>query len=162
QVSDREVAHPDRPRESLVTDLEERLPRLLSQTRHGPVDEVQVNVVEAELAATLLKRLQRGLVALVVVPELRRDENLLAWDPALRMIDAEERVADVLLKPRRVRQRGDVAHLPTVRVDVPVVRDPSPEGGAFDLDPDELSLDALLLHSSERGLPEVVRPFVLV
>src|SRR5437867_8622025 len=78
------------------------------------------------------------------------------------MIDAEERVADVLLEPRRVRQRGDVAHLPTVRVDVPVVRDPSPEGGAFDLDPDELSLDALLLHSSERGLSEVVRPFVLV
>src|SRR5438093_833024 len=69
QVSDRVVAHPDRPRESLVTDLEERLPRLLSQTRHGPVNQVQVNVVEAELAAALLERPRCGLVALVVVPE---------------------------------------------------------------------------------------------
>src|SRR5438445_5337269 len=102
QVSDREVAHPDRPRESLVTDLEERLPRLLSQTRHGPVDEVQVNVVEAELAATLLERLQRGLVALVVVPELRRDENLLAWDPALPNRGSE--VALVPIQFRGIKQ----------------------------------------------------------
>src|SRR5712692_1079985 len=82
--------------------------------------------------------------------------------PDLRVVDAEERIPDVLLEPRRVRQRGDVADLPTVRVDVPVIRDPGPEGGAFDLDTDELALEALLLHPSERGLPEVVRPLVLV
>src|SRR5207245_202228 len=57
QVSDREVAHPDRPRESLVPDLEERLPRLLSQTRHGPVGEGTVNVLQAERAATSSQRL---------------------------------------------------------------------------------------------------------
>src|SRR5947209_8505893 len=98
QVSDRVVAHPDRPRESLVTDLEERLPGLLSQTGHGPVDEVQIDVVEAELAATLLERPQRGLVALVVVPELGRDEDLFARDPAL-----PNRGSEVALVPIQFR-----------------------------------------------------------
>src|SRR6266849_1533806 len=98
QVSDRVVAHPDRPGESLVTDLEERLPRLLSQTWHGPVDKVQVNVIETELAAALLERPQPGFVPLVVVPELRRDEDLFAWDPAL-----PNRGSEVALVPIQFR-----------------------------------------------------------
>src|SRR2546426_8113425 len=44
-VSDRVVAHPHRPRESLVTDLEERPPPLLSPNPHRPMDEGQVDVV---------------------------------------------------------------------------------------------------------------------
>src|SRR5256885_8441577 len=47
-VSGRVVAHPPPPRESLLTGLQERLPRLLSQSRHGPGDEGQIDVVEAE------------------------------------------------------------------------------------------------------------------
>src|SRR5437899_13055228 len=77
---------------------QERVPRLLSQTRHGPVDEVQIDVVEAELAATLLERPQRGLVALVVVPELGRDEDLFARDPAL-----PNRGSEVALVPIQFR-----------------------------------------------------------
>src|SRR2546422_6009891 len=46
-VSDRVVAHPPRPRESPVTDLQERPPRLLSPTPHRPVDEGQNDVVAA-------------------------------------------------------------------------------------------------------------------
>src|SRR5438552_4773068 len=83
QVANRVVADPDRAGESLVADLLQRLPGFLPQARHGPVDQVQVDVVEAELAATLLERPQRRLVAVVVVPELRRDEDLFPRDPAL-------------------------------------------------------------------------------
>src|SRR2546427_5785595 len=46
-VSGRVVAPPPRPRGSLVPGLQERLPRLLSQTPHRPGGEVQIAVVEA-------------------------------------------------------------------------------------------------------------------
>src|SRR2546425_11506454 len=104
QVSDCVVAHPDRPRESLVTDLEDRLPRLLSQTRHRPVNEVQVDVVEAEVAAALLERPQCGLVALVVVPELGRNEDLFPRDPALP--NRGSYIAPVAIQFRRIEQAG--------------------------------------------------------
>src|SRR2546425_7666521 len=46
QGSDRGVAHPHRPRESLVTDLEERLPPLPSHTRPRPIEEGEAGVGE--------------------------------------------------------------------------------------------------------------------
>src|SRR5207244_911685 len=166
-----------------------------------------------------LERPQRGLVALVVVPELRRDEDLFARDPALPNRGSE--VALVPIQFRGIEQavsdleggRDRVAGLlaraglphaePEDRHRVPVVEgDAGSEGeghpGAdgtratstltahrhdfgmsffgstkgffttvaarvpFDLDPHELALDALLLHSSKLGLPQVVRSLVLV
>src|SRR5256885_7652888 len=47
QGAGRVGAHPARPRGSLVTDLLERLPRLLSQTPHRPVGEVHIDAIEA-------------------------------------------------------------------------------------------------------------------
>src|SRR5947209_19823388 len=41
-VSDCVGAHPDRPRESPVTALQARLPRVVSKTRPGPRAEVQI------------------------------------------------------------------------------------------------------------------------
>lgn len=47
----------------------------------GPVDEVEVDVVEAELGEAGVEGGERGVVPLVSVPELRRDEQFLAGEP---------------------------------------------------------------------------------
>src|SRR5207244_12131707 len=57
QVADREVAHPDRPRESLLTVLEERLARALSHTQHGAGDEVTDKVMPPVLERAVLQPL---------------------------------------------------------------------------------------------------------
>src|SRR3989441_10270845 len=93
EVANRVVADADRAGEPVVVDLKQRLPRFVSQARYRPVDEIQIDVVEAEFAATLLERPQGGLVAMVVVPELRRDENLVPRDPALP--DRDSKIAFV-------------------------------------------------------------------
>ena len=65
-------------------DLLERPPgvQVLALLRLGPVDEVQVHVVQAQALQGLVHGLQGGLVALVVVPQLGGDEQLLARDAA--------------------------------------------------------------------------------
>ncbi len=85
--------------------LLERVPRLdvAVLLRHRPVDEVQVDVLEAE---PLERRVHRGeglLRALVVVEQLRRDEELVARDAGVG-----DRLADAFLVA--VDRRGvDVA-----------------------------------------------------
>src|SRR2546427_10615428 len=92
EVANRVVADANRAGEPAVVDLKQRLPRFMSQARYRPVDEIQIDVVEAEFAATLLERPQGGLVAMVVVPELGRDENLAPRDPALPARDSKSAV----------------------------------------------------------------------
>src|SRR5437899_4701169 len=96
------VTHADRASEPLVVDLEQRLPRFVSQARYRPVDEIQIDIVEAEFAATLLERPQGRLVAMVVVPEFRRDEDLFPRNPAFP--DRDSNVAFVPVQLRGIEQ----------------------------------------------------------
>src|SRR2546422_2531871 len=272
------VAHADRASEAFFVELRERLPRFVAKARYRAVDQVQIDVVEGQLAATPFERSQRGLVSVVAVPELRCDENLVSWNsalpdrradvpfvrvhfrgidqatsdlqgggdgrpcllarrglphaeaqdrhlvsvvqgrtrfdgeahrserrrapyfnldarhsglwnvffrvherllhdacrpdafrrrhpepgPDLRVIDSHQGVPDVLLESWRVRHRGDVTHLPAVRMNIPVVRDPGSERFARDFDPHELPPHAFPLDPSNRCFAEIVRPLVLV
>src|SRR5438094_2682056 len=116
EVASRVVADADRAGEPVVVDLEQRLPRFVSQARYRPVDEIQIDVVEAaEFAATLLERPQGGLVAMVVVPELRRDEYLVPRDPALPHRDSK--IAFVPVQLRGIEQA--VSDLQGIRDRVP-------------------------------------------
>jgi len=49
-MRDRIVAHPDH-RASPSPDLQERFPGFVPQSRHGPVDQVQIHVLETEFAS---------------------------------------------------------------------------------------------------------------
>ena len=77
-----EVAHADGTRPPACEDLLHRHPCVSHARRPRPVDEVEVNVVHAELAQTALERGERRFVALIGVPELRCDEQLVAWHAA--------------------------------------------------------------------------------
>jgi hypothetical protein len=59
----------------------ERSPRVEALARHGPVQEQEVDVVEAHPRERRLARPQRPVVALVVVPDLRGDKDLVAREP---------------------------------------------------------------------------------
>ena len=81
-----EIAHADGAHEPVEVERLERAPRLLVRAlpfglgalRSGPVDEVQVDVVEVQLGARFLERLERRIVAAIGVPHLRGDEQVLA------------------------------------------------------------------------------------
>src|SRR5256712_10987396 len=83
QMADRVVAHADRPSEAFFVELRERLPRLVAKARYRPVDQVQIDVVESQLAATPFERSQRGLVPVIAVPEFRCDDNLVPRNSTL-------------------------------------------------------------------------------
>src|SRR2546422_6534463 len=82
-MANRVVAHADRPSEAFYVELRERLPRLVAKARYRPVDQVQIDVVEGQLAATPFERSQRGLVPVIAVPELRCDQNLVPRNSTL-------------------------------------------------------------------------------
>src|SRR5437899_11549450 len=82
-MRNRVVAHPDRPGQSLLPDLQQRLPRFVPQLGHWPVNEIQVHILETEFASAPLEGPQCGFESLVAVPEFCGDENLLPGDPAL-------------------------------------------------------------------------------
>ena len=83
QVLDAEVGDADRAAAALALDPFEGAPgvEVALLGRQRPVDQVEVDVVEAEPAAALLEGLQGRVVALLRVPELGGDEDLLARDP---------------------------------------------------------------------------------
>src|SRR3989441_3995419 len=99
QMADRVVAHANRASEAFFVELRERLPRFVAKAWHRPVDQVQIDVVEGQLAATPFERSQRRLVPVIAVPELRCDENLVSRNSTL-----PDRRADVPLV--RVHFRG--------------------------------------------------------
>src|SRR2546422_11058155 len=115
EVVDRVVTDADRAGEPLVVDLQQRLPRFVSQARYRPVDEIQIDIVEAEFAAALLERPQGRLVAMVVVPEFRCDEDLFPRKPAFP--DRDSDVAFVPVQLRGIEQAG--THLEGGRDRVP-------------------------------------------
>src|SRR5207244_12018624 len=82
-MRNRVVAHPDRPGQSLLPDLQQSLPRFVPQLGHWPVNEIQVHILETEFASAPLEGPQCGFESLVAVPEFRGDENLVPGNPAL-------------------------------------------------------------------------------
>ena len=109
QVLRREVADADRPDAALVTQPGERLERVHERVlrRQRPVDQIEIQVGvrsdQAQLLHAAVEGLQRGVVALIGVPQLGGDIHLLAWQTRFR-----ERLADSALIPVR-RRRVDVA-----------------------------------------------------
>jgi hypothetical protein len=87
QVLRLEVRRTDRADEPLVAQLDQRLPGLdvAVPGRHGPVDEVEVDVVELEPLEAALEGVARLLTTVVVVEALGRDEDLLASSPDARI-----------------------------------------------------------------------------
>src|SRR4051794_18827154 len=83
EVLDPEVGDADRPRAALVADPLERLPGLDEAVlrRRRPVDQVEVEVLHAEPGEALFEGRQRRVEALLFVPELGRDEDILARIP---------------------------------------------------------------------------------
>ena len=57
----------------------------------GPVNEVEIEIVEPELLKRLVERRESGLVAAALVPDLAGDEDVLARNSALcdRLADAD-------------------------------------------------------------------------
>ena len=86
QMMGLEVAHADGAHPPVQVERLQRapgflvraLPRVLGALGRRPVDEIEVDVVEMELLAGFLERLQRAVVAAVGVPHLRGDEQLFA------------------------------------------------------------------------------------
>src|SRR3954471_13770542 len=83
QIVDAEVRDADRPGIPLVPNPLEGAPRVDEAVVRGnrPVDQVQVDVVHAEAPEALGTHTERRVESVARVPELRRDEDLVARDP---------------------------------------------------------------------------------
>lgn len=79
-----EVRHPDGPDESVGVELLHRQPTLDEQAvaRIRPVDEVQIDIIDSQVAAALFEGAESALVSLVGVAQLGREEELITRDPA--------------------------------------------------------------------------------
>ena len=75
------VRNADGPNEPLLLELLEGTPTVGGVGRLRPVDEVQVDVVDTEPSTAVLERSEPGLIALVAVPQLRGDEDLVTREP---------------------------------------------------------------------------------
>src|SRR4051794_5374182 len=80
-----EVRNTDRPDLSGFDQLLERLPGgdILIALRQRPVDQQQINVVQAKLTQALVETSNRTLVSLKLAIQLGRDEHLLAMYAAI-------------------------------------------------------------------------------
>ena len=78
QMWDQEVADADGAGESLVLQLLERFPRVQALAVHRPVQEIQVDVLEPQPLEADLEGAPGSVVALVIVPQLGGDEDLIA------------------------------------------------------------------------------------
>src|SRR6266545_2887646 len=80
-----EIGNADRADLAGIDQLLERLPcgDILIALRQRPVDEQQINVVQAKLAQALVETSNRTLVSLKLAIQLGRDEQLLAMYAAL-------------------------------------------------------------------------------
>src|SRR3954468_3002613 len=85
EVRHGEVRHTDRAYAPVCVQLLESPPRVDVEVtlRSGPVDEVEVDDVEAEPLLAVVERAERGVVAVVGVPDLRRDEDLVTREAAV-------------------------------------------------------------------------------
>ena len=75
-----EVAHPDGTDQAFGTEVDELLPAFHVRAARGagPVDQVQIDVVEAEFLEALFQGRPGGVAALGFVPQFRGDEDLVA------------------------------------------------------------------------------------
>ncbi len=75
-----EVRHPDRARPALFLDPDEGAPSVEIQVllRRRPVDQIEVDRLQAQAVQALVEGRERRVVALVVVPQLRGQEHRLA------------------------------------------------------------------------------------
>src|SRR3954452_2722637 len=78
-----EVADPDGPRALFAVNALERAPGIEPLVRYRPMHEVEIYILEAEPTQAGVERSQRAVVALIVVPELRGDENVRTRHTAL-------------------------------------------------------------------------------
>src|SRR3954452_7340870 len=85
QVRDGEVRDSDGAHTPVVVQPLERLPRLDVSValRRRPMNQVEVDDVETEQLLAVVERAQRRVVAMVGVPHLGGDEQLIAWDAAV-------------------------------------------------------------------------------
>ncbi len=107
QVRDREVGHADGFRAALLLELQESPPGvdIGIALRAGPVDQVEIDALEPELLQARVEGAQGLVVALVVVVELRRDEQVVAGHPGL----ADRRADALLVAVDRRRVDGPIA-----------------------------------------------------
>jgi hypothetical protein len=105
EVRLQEVRHPDGSHGTVRIELLECLPAVDEEpvTRVRPMDEVEIDDVDPEVPATVVECPQGALEALVGIPQLGRDEDLLARNPA-----EPHRLADTGFVGVR-RRRVDVA-----------------------------------------------------
>ena len=82
QVSGLEVGHADGPHFPFPVQGLQSFVGLCKQTPPGagPVDEVEVHIVEPKVGDGSIERPERGIVALVIVPDLGGDEEVLACE----------------------------------------------------------------------------------
>src|SRR5690606_1694475 len=127
----------DRARPALAVQPLERAPALEPQIRHRPVDEIEIDVVEPEPLEARVERGERGVVAMVLVPQLRRDEYVLSRDAALA-----DRAPDVRLVP----VEGSGVHVAVARLERPEhrVAGLGPCRGPVDAEPEARDLDAVV------------------
>src|SRR5215471_8148506 len=82
QMGSNEVAHTDRPRPLLFVKAFEGAPGVEPLAANRPVDEIKVDVIEAEARKAAVESAQGLVVALVFVPQLGGDEDFLPCDAA--------------------------------------------------------------------------------
>jgi hypothetical protein len=92
QMRNQEVAHADGASATVLAKLLHRAPGVARGVRHRPVDQVEIDVVETQAGEAALAGRQRVVVALLVVPQLGGDEELVARDAA-----CSDRSADAVL-----------------------------------------------------------------
>ncbi len=125
QVLGKEVGDTDGPDPAVGVQLLERLVRVdvRAPGRQRPVDQVEVDVVQAELLQRRVEGAQRGVVPLVAVPELGGDEEFLAGEPGggdglagALLVAVDRRCVDAAVPGLQCRRDGRlglvVRHLP--------------------------------------------------
>src|SRR4051812_28955758 len=131
-VRGEEVAHADRAGALVRVQLLERAPGFEPQPRHGPVNQIQINVLETEALQAALESAQRGVIPLVLIPELGGDEYFGARDAGvtnrlthLVLVAVHARgvhVAIPLLQGLGDRAHRTAARLPNAQADLGYVR----------------------------------------
>src|SRR5512143_1184079 len=79
----RVIAHPDCAGPAAVQDLFQCAPALFAQVRDREMDQVEIDIAEAQAIEGSVEGLQRGVIAMVVIPELGGDEDFFARESAV-------------------------------------------------------------------------------
>src|SRR5215467_8547844 len=91
-MGNRVVAHADGTTSSVAQQRLQRAPGFGAQSFDRPMDQVEIHVVEAELARASVKGAKRAVVAVVAVPQLGGDK-----DAVPRYCALSDRFANILL-----------------------------------------------------------------